>query len=104
MSKTELKKIIKKYSENLRRENFPFSFIYLFGSMVKGTHHKNSDIDVAVITDAEAKKVEKKISSLWTAKRNVDYRIEPHCFSVKDFNDSSDPLVSEIKKTGIRVV
>ena len=48
MGKIRTIKIIKKYAEKLKKEKFPFSSVYFFGSRVKGTNHKDSDIDVLV--------------------------------------------------------
>jgi len=41
---------------------------------------------------------------LWHIRRKVDSMIEPHGFTVKGFQDNSDPMVYEIKKTGIKIV
>lgn len=104
MSKVKIKKIIRKYGENLTKERFSFSNIYLFGSYAKGNYNKESDIDIAIVSDMSAENAEKNRLSLWKARRNVDYRIEPHFFTEKDFADNSDPLAYEIRKTGIKVI
>ncbi|MDP2750699.1 MAG: nucleotidyltransferase domain-containing protein [Nanoarchaeota archaeon] len=104
MSKTEIKRIIREYGENLKKERFPFSSIYLFGSYAKGNYNKDSDIDIAIVSDISAENMEKKRLSIWRARRNVDYRIEPHLFTEKDFANNSDPLAYEIRKTGFIVI
>lgn len=104
MSKVEIKKIIIKYGENLTKEKFPFSNIYLFGSYAKGNYNNDSDIDIAVVSDISAENAERNRLSLWRARRNLDYRIEPHFFTEKDFADNSDPLAYEIRKTGFKVI
>ncbi len=104
MSKVEAKKIVRNYARKLREENYPFSAIYLFGSHVKGKAHKWSDIDVAVISNKLKRNREKNENLLWHIRREVDSMIEPHSFTIKDFQDESDPMVYEIKKTGIRIV
>ena len=98
------KKIVKKYAEKLREENYPFSAIYLFGSYAKGKAHKWSDIDVAVVSDKMRRNKDKNRFLLWYIWRDVDSMIEPHGFTVKDFEDINDPMVYEIRKTGIRIV
>ncbi len=103
MSKVEAKKIVKKYAKKLEEENYPFSAIYLFGSYAKGKSHKWSDIDVAVISEKLKRNRDKNENLLWHIRREVDSMIEPHGFTVKDFQNECDPMVSEIKKTGIRV-
>ena len=103
MSKVEAKKIVKKYAEKLKEENYPFSAIYLFGSHAKGSSHKWSDIDVAIISDKLKKSRDENENLLWHIRREVDSMIEPYGFTVKDFQDIDDPMVYEIKKTGIKI-
>lgn len=104
MSKVEAKKIVKKYAEKLKEKKYPFSAIYLFGSHAKNKARKWSDIDVAVISDKLKGNKDKDRFLLWHIRREVDSMIEPHGFTVKDFQDDSDPMVYEIKKTGIKIV
>ncbi len=103
MSKVEAKKIVKKYAEKLKKRDYPFSAIYLFGSHAKGKAHKWSDIDVAVVSDKMKRNRDKGRFLLWHIRRDVDTMIEPHGFTVKDFQDECDPMVYEIKKTGIKI-
>ncbi len=104
MSKDKVKKIVEKYAVKLRARKYPFSAVYLFGSYAKGKSHKWSDIDVAIISDRLKKDWNKNEDILWKYTIGVDSRIEPIGFTVKDFQDDSDPMVSEIKKTGIKIV
>ncbi len=104
MSNIKAKKIVKKYAEKLKKENYSFSAIYLFGSHAKGKAHKWSDIDVAVVSDKLRRDRDKNENSLWHIRREVDSAIEPHGFTIKDFEDINDPMVYEIKKTGIKIV
>jgi len=103
MSKVEAKKIVKEYAGKLREKNYPFSAVYLFGSYAKGKAHKWSDIDVAVVSDKMKRNRDKNRFLLWHIRREVDSMIEPHGFTVKDFEDECDPMVYEIKKTGIKI-
>ena len=104
MSKVEAKKIVKNYAKKLKEENYPFSAIYLFGSCAKGKSHKWSDIDVAVVSDKLKRNRDANENLLWHIRREVDSMIEPHGFTVKDFQDDSNPMVYEIKKTGIKII
>ena len=103
MSKFEAQKIAARYARKLRKENFPFFAIYLFGSYAKGTPRKESDIDVAVLSDKLKKDWNKNEELLWKFSVAVDPRLEPIGFTVDDFKDNSDPMVLEIKKTGVRI-
>ena len=104
MSTVEVKKIVNNYAKKLRAENFNFSAIYLFGSSAKGKANKNSDIDVAVVSDKFKKDWNKNEDKLWKFAFHVDSRIEPMGFSTSDFKNTNDPMVSEIKNTGVRII
>ncbi len=103
MSKDQVKQIIKKYKKTLEELNFPVQAIYIFGSQTKGTTNKWSDIDVAVVSDKLKRNRDKYRWQLWNARMNIDLRIEPHGFTVKEFQDNTNPLAYEIRKTGIRI-
>ncbi|NCP16974.1 nucleotidyltransferase [Candidatus Kuenenbacteria bacterium CG_4_8_14_3_um_filter_39_15] len=103
MSKDSAKKIVKKYVQKLQENNYQCRAVYLFGSTVKGKAHKWSDIDVAVITDKLKKDYEKNRFLLRKLRREIDIRIEPHGFTSEEFENDFDPMVYEIRKTGIRV-
>ena len=103
MSKANAKKIVKNYSKKLRAENYPFQAIYLFGSHSQRKAHKWSDIDVAVVSNKLKRNYDENRFLLWDLRLDVDTRIEPHGFTVDDFKDNADPMVYEIKKTGIRI-
>ena len=103
MSRIGAKKVVEKYAEKLKAENYPFSAVYLFGSRAKGEAGKWSDIDVAVVSDKLKRNRDKNRFLLWDLRMDVDTRIEPHGFTVKDFQDVNDPMVYEIKKTGIKI-
>ena len=104
MSKIEVRKIIRNYAKMLKIKKYPFSAIYLFGSYAKGKAHKWSDIDVAIVSDKLERNYEKNRSMLYRIRLDVDTRLEPHGFTVEDFKNLADPLVYEIRKTGVRVV
>ena len=104
MSTIKIKNIIKNYAKELKKQNYPFSHIYLFGSYAKNTANQNSDIDVAVISDRLKKNWSENEIELWRLRRNIDSRIQPIGFTNKDFQNTSDPMVYEIKKYGIRII
>lgn len=104
MSRVQAQKIIKKYAERLKEKNYPFSAIYLFGSYSSGKANKWSDIDVAVVSDKLKRDWWKNEMLLSHLSLDIDKRIEPHGFTVKDFQNDCDPMVAEIRKTGIRII
>lgn len=104
MSKTEVKKIIKKYASELRKRDFPVSSAYLFGSYAKGKANKWSDIDVAIVSDKLKTNNRENYKKMIYTTLDVDSRIEAHGFTVSQFKDNSIPMVYEIRKTGIKVI
>jgi predicted nucleotidyltransferase len=88
----------------LREKKYPFFAVYLFGSYAQGRANKNSDIDVAVVSDRLKNNWNENEEKLWKYTMEVDSRIEPVGFTQKDFKQGADPLIFEIKKTGIKVV
>ena len=104
MSKIQAKKIVKKYADKLKAEKYPFLAIYLFGSHAQGKAVKNSDIDVAVISNKLKRDWNRNEDKLWEYTMEVNSRIEPVGFTPDDFKKSYDPLVNEIKKTGVRII
>lgn len=103
MSKSEARKIVKRYAKRLEEANYPFSAVYLFGSHATGKAHKWSDIDVAVVSNKLKNNWNKNEELLWILKSDVDHRIEPMGFTEEDYQNGSNPMVSEIKRTGIRI-
>ena len=101
--KNEIKKIVKQYAKELEKNNFPFQAIYLFGSFAQNRARKWSDIDVAVVSDKLKRNWDKNENLLWHLRMNVDTTIQPIGFTIKDFQDECDPMVYEIKKTGIKI-
>lgn len=103
MSRDQAKAIVKKYADKLKAEKYPFQAIYLFGSHAKGSAKKLSDIDVAVVSNRLNNDWNRNEDKLWRYTIDIDSRIEPLGFTPEDFKNISDPMVSQIKKTGIKV-
>ena len=72
MSSVNVEEIVTRYSEKLRSVNYPFSRIVLFGSHAKGTARDDSDIDVAVVSDALKADTQSNRLLLWKYRRDVD--------------------------------
>lgn len=51
-------KIIKELNLLIKESYSEFKGLYLYGSQVKGTYHKNSDIDIIILFDSELSKRE----------------------------------------------
>ena len=100
MDKTEAIRVAGKYIKKAS-EKYIISKAVLFGSYAKGTNHKDSDIDIAIISK-DIKDVVDMQYELMKLKRGIDLRIEPHPFREKDFVPSN-PIVSEILNSGLTI-
>ncbi|MEK7611651.1 MAG: nucleotidyltransferase domain-containing protein [Patescibacteria group bacterium] len=96
-------RIIRLYLNKLTVSGIPVEQAYLFGSRAKGTAHKWSDLDLCVVSPAFGQDRFEERLKLMNLREDASEMIEPHPFSVKDFQDRFDPLAAQIRLTGIRV-
>jgi predicted nucleotidyltransferase len=94
--------IVKKYVEELRRHNILIKEAILFGSYAKGSGKEESDIDVALISDAFCGDRFEDRRKIVPLRRMIDGRIEPMPFRPERFAEGGN-LVDEIKRTGIKI-
>ena len=94
-----IKNIVKKYIRRLKENNIPVQKALLFGSYAKGTHRKDSDIDVAIVSTIFKGDRFTDRRLIVPFRRGLDSRIEPMPFTQADF-DKGGILIDEIKKTG----
>ncbi len=97
MDKGKAIQIAKKYISFLS-DKFDIQSAILFGSYAKGTHHDDSDIDIAIVLPHVNDIIDTQIE-LMKLRRKIDLRIEPHPFNSNDFN-RTNPMVNEILKYG----
>jgi len=75
---------------------------YVYGSHAGGTASEWSDIDLAVVSaDFLTSPFEERLALMRLAAQ-IDDRIEPHPFTPDSFRPE-DPLVGEIRRTGVRI-
>jgi predicted nucleotidyltransferase len=93
---------VKDYQTLVRNSNFPMPIeaVYLFGSHAKGTAHKDSDIDVALVVNHFDGDFFDVIPPIWLLRESVDFRIEPHVIA-RDTDYAG--FLDEIRQTGIQV-
>ncbi|HIE05593.1 MAG TPA: nucleotidyltransferase domain-containing protein [bacterium (Candidatus Stahlbacteria)] len=90
---------VREYLKILQKNDYRIKKAYLYGSYATANYHKDSDIDVLIISDDfTGDRFEDSLKILKFA-RNIDLRIEPMPYRSRDFKDS-DPLVIEVKKRG----
>lgn len=95
---------VKKFRELLEKEGIPVSKILLYGSYARGTAHKDSDIDVCVISKAFGKDRLQERFFLFHKAPQIDARIEPVPFSLEDYRRNKiSPLLHQIRKEGVEI-
>ena len=97
-----VEKKARQYLNILKKSNIGVKELYLFGSINKGQVDPDSDIDIAVVLDSYKGDIVDVFFLILKLRRNIDIRIEPHPFELKDFNESN-PFASEIIRTGKKI-
>jgi predicted nucleotidyltransferase len=94
---------VKDYQSLVKQSSFPMPIeaVYLFGSYAKGTAHKYSDIDVALVVNHFDGDFFEVIPPIWSLTRKVDSRIEPVVVA-RDTDYAG--FLDEIQHTGVRIV
>lgn len=95
----ELNHILKQFINKSAKELNPKE-IYLYGSYAKGSHTKDSDIDIAVISANLLPNHFDNYSRLYSIVSETDYRIEP--VYLAESNDRSG-FIEHIKSYGIKL-
>ncbi|MBI4992750.1 MAG: nucleotidyltransferase domain-containing protein [Candidatus Magasanikbacteria bacterium] len=99
----QVKKFAKEFVRHLEYTGLKVESAYLFGSYAKNHARAWSDIDVCVVSKKNRRNI--GWGFLLKKRRIIDVArgIEPHFFSAKDFASEADPLVYEIKRTGVKL-
>jgi len=95
-------KIVKRYIAELEKNQIPIKKAIVFGSHARGVAGSESDIDVALISEAFSGDRFEDRRKIVPLRRKIDSRIEPMPFTPEDF-DNGGMLAEEIKKTGMIV-
>ncbi len=98
MDKEQAIKLAQRYKAAVA-ERLPLKALYLYGSFSKGTYHADSNIDIAVVVDSLNDDYFADTPLLWKLKRKISNLIEPVLLT----EDESNPLYSDIIKTGILI-
>jgi predicted nucleotidyltransferase len=100
--KSSIKKAIKNYVEALRNHGIPVKEVILFGSCVRGGNNEESDIDVAIVSDAFSGDRFEDRRRIVPLRRGIDSRIEPIPITPEAFAAGGN-LIDEIKRSGIKI-
>jgi len=95
--------IIKRFINELEKNNIPVKEAVLFGSYVTGNYHNWSDIDLALVSDSFEGERFRDRNKIRRIKLEISCDLEPLPYRPEDFT-TDDPFVKKIIETGIRVV
>ena len=95
--------IVTRYIEELEKHKIHIMEAFVFGSHAKGKTKPESDIDVALISDAFTGDRFEDRRKIVPFRRKIDSRIEPIPFKPEDFNNGGT-LAEEIKRTGLSLL
>lgn len=97
------KTIARRYKDKLIEIGIPIDKVVVFGSMVKETQNKWSDLDICVVSPIfDVDRIAERVL-LMKIGGMVDNTIEPHPMTLEDFNCRFNPLANEIRKYGVEV-
>ncbi len=103
MVKREDLEKIKRLAAALKEAGINVKALYLYGSRAKGEVDRDSDIDVAIISEDFSGNLSIDLKSVLPALKKSDSAIEPVFYRPEDFREE-DPLVWEIQHSGVKVV
>jgi predicted nucleotidyltransferase len=96
-------KTVQELLKTLSADGLCISKAYLYGSYVAGTAHRNSDIDVAIVSpDLSGDRIADWCRLNIVASR-IDTRLEVIGFRPEQFRDEH-PLAWEVKTKGLRLL
>ena len=94
---------IKLFVKELEKEKLNIAMVFLFGSYARNQENEWSDIDLAVISDDFTGDRMIDYDRFANAILKVDRSFEPIAYKTESFSEDN-PFVSEILRTGIRIV
>ena len=99
--KKNIKDLIRRFADLLSKD-LRVQKIILFGSYASGREHKNSDIDIAVVSPDLGKRNElEEMTYLLKKAHQIDFDLEPHPYNPKELkHPEKGSFAFEILKTG----
>ena len=91
------------YLTTLQNQGVRITQAFVFGSWAKGSAHRWSDVDVAIISP-QFTSWSTKASLLSKAMRGDFAAVEAHGFHPKNFRPAENPVVNEITTHGIKII
>jgi len=96
-------KLIEDFIKLVKEDNIQIEKVILFGSYAKGSYHKDSDIDLAIISpDFKDNEYIKNMSKLLLKASELGADIQTLPFSIEDYSDPIG-IMEEILRTGVEI-
>lgn len=99
---TSIQRKLQILKQELSRQ-YTVSEMYVFGSVVTGSAHQASDVDVAVISSEFGQDYWKETQTVERIAQHVDDAIEVHLFHPRDFTNPYDSMATAIRAQGIKI-
>jgi predicted nucleotidyltransferase len=104
MVETEVEGKLRKFHKALEENGIRVTKVVLYGSHAIGKFHKDSDIDVAVVSPDFGRDRFEEGVKLFEIAYKIDPRIEPIPVSLESYErDTWIPLIYEIREKGVEV-
>ena len=102
ISRSDAIEIARSYAQKIRSILDNKAIIYLFGSTARNEANKNSDIDIAVVSELFNDDVAGDFTKVNLLAYEVDMRINAQAVAYTDWKQSN-PFIINIKRNGIEV-
>ncbi len=98
-------KLVQQFVSSCSDNNLALDKVILFGSASRNEAGKWSDIDLAFFSKdfVGNRYTDSHLLNLIAVKKKKFLEIEPHPYPTSYFKDETDPMVQEIKRTGIEI-
>ena len=103
MKRDEGLNIAREVKKLLQQRGYPIRRVILFGSVAKNQAHKQSDIDIAVVTEPFKRSQLEEGVDIHLASMEIDMRVETVTLHPDDFQRPFFTLGREIERTGVEV-
>jgi predicted nucleotidyltransferase len=100
MVRSKAIQLAQQYVDVVRSKGIPLEAAYVFGSQIKGTADRWSDIDTCLVSSSFTDRFDSRVK-LMHLKHSVSELIEPHPFTPDDLQSKWMPLALEIKQHGV---
>lgn len=95
--------VAKALQKQLIEKSIPLRKVIIFGSVVSGSVHEWSDMDIAIVCDPFLMSKFDEQHTISRAARSIDVRAEIVCLHPSDFENKYFTLAQEVRRHGITV-